>query len=266
MESPKDSLTKAERKKLKAENRLKKELENLASLPESQTTVLCVKFGTKYGTEYVERLRNMVSRHLTVPYEIVCLTDDNRPIEGVRSIVQRNGGYQRGWWHKVHMFDSNLPLQGRILYFDLDVVIHRNIDKLALMFRNDFMGIQDFNRRFHPNWQYLNSSVLAWNHGNHGYIYNEFKSNPGQAQRMPGDQDWIWKLGKKEIKFWPRDWIQSYKWEIRKREELFVMNGKRQFREIKDDVYIHPECSIAVFHGDPNPHDVKDNFVVNNWC
>jgi hypothetical protein len=84
-------------------------------------TVLCVRFGNKYGREYVERLRNMISRHLTVSYEFVCLTDDLDPIEGVRTIYQPNAQYPKGWWHKVHMFDSTLPLKGRILFFDLDV-------------------------------------------------------------------------------------------------------------------------------------------------
>jgi len=26
-----------------------------------------------------------------------------------------------------------------------------------------------------------------------------------------------------------------------------------------------PECSVAVFHGDPNPCAVQDKFVVDNW-
>ena len=85
-------------------------------------TVLCVRFGNKYGREYVERLRNMVSRHLTVPYEFACLTDDHHDIPGVRKIYQPNANYARGWWHKVHMFDSTLPLKGRILYLDLHVL------------------------------------------------------------------------------------------------------------------------------------------------
>jgi hypothetical protein len=77
-------LTKEERRRLKAERRLEKAG---ASSPIVETplvpvqhinsgvTVLCVKFGNKYGDDYVERLRNMVSRHMTIPYEFVCLTD-----------------------------------------------------------------------------------------------------------------------------------------------------------------------------------------------
>ena len=114
--------------------------------------VLCVRFGTRYGREYVERLRNMVSRHLTVPYEFFCLTDDQHPIDGVRSIVRPNEGYAKGWWHKVHMFDPGLGLCGRVLYFDLDVVIHQNIDKLVLGYDREFLGIRDFNRKFNPQW------------------------------------------------------------------------------------------------------------------
>ena len=84
--------------------------------PSDPITVLCVRFGNKYSREYVERLRNMVARHLTVPYEFVCLTDDQHDIAGVRKIYQPNANYARGWWHKVHMFDSALPIRGRILY------------------------------------------------------------------------------------------------------------------------------------------------------
>lgn len=262
-------LSKEERKRLKAEKRAAKEaarsLENLVITSADKITILCVRFGNKYGREYVERLRNMIARHCTVPYEFACLTDDQHPIEGVRTVYQPNANYQKGWWHKVHMFDPNLPLAGRILYFDLDVVICNNIDKLTVFKQDSFVGIHDFNRRFYPSWVYLNSSVLAWNHGSESYIWNRFKEKASDAQRLQGDQDWIWKLGKDRIKFWPKEWILSYKWEIRSRDELIVSQGKRNFKTVKDDIIIPTGCSIAVFHGEPNPAEVKDKFVVDNW-
>ncbi len=260
-------LSKEERKRIKREAKAAKANRPILQTidPHVQVTVLCVKFGGKYRRDYVERLRNMVSRHMTIPYEFACLTDDQHPIEGVRTIYQKNAGYAKGWWHKVHMFDPSLPINGRILYFDLDVVIHNNIDKLAQTFTNEFMGIHDFNRKFYANWKNLNSSVMAWNHGTQNHIWDLYKDKPSEAQRLQGDQDWIWKTSKDRIKFWPREWIQSYKWEIRSREELTMLNGKRQFKDVKDNIDIHPECSVAVFHGDPNPHDVKDKFVVDNW-
>jgi hypothetical protein len=90
-------------------------------------------------------------------------------------------------------------------------------------------------------------------------------ANPANAQRMHGDQDWTWHVAKDRIKFWPVEWIQSYKWEIRSREELVVRTGKSGFKFIAHDLAVHPHCSIAVFHGDPNPDVVFDPFVVDNW-
>lgn len=228
-------------------------------------TVLCVRFGNKYGRNYVERLRNMVSRHLTVPYEFVCLTDDQHPIDGVRSIVQPSANYAKGWWHKVHMFDPNLAVQGRILYLDLDVVIHSNINKLVDIKGDRFYGIRDFNRKFYPSWQSLNSSALSWTHGTNADIWTQFQEDRSTAQRLQGDQDWIWKLARDRIKFWPDAWIQSYKWEIRGREQLVDRTGRKGFKTVSHAVAPHPECSIAVFHGAPNPEDVQDPFVVDNW-
>lgn len=265
-------LSKEERRRLKEEKRASKlarfinqDIVEPNIVSDDKITVLCVRFGNKYGREYVERLRNMVSRHLTVDYEFACLTDDQHSIDDVRTIYQPNANYARGWWHKVHMFDPGLPLSGRILYFDLDVVICNNIDRLAVFKPNSFVGIHDFNRKFYASWQYLNSSVLAWNHGVESDIWRRFKEKPGDAQRLQGDQDWIWKLAKTRIQFWPKEWIQSYKWEIRAREELVVQNGKRQFKTVNDDVVVPTDCAIAVFHGEPNPLDVQDKFVIDNW-
>lgn len=225
-------------------------------------TVICVRFGTLYGIEYVEKLRNMVSRNLTIPYEFVCLTDDPTPIDNVRLIVEANAGYKRGWWHKIHMFNPNLPVDGYLLYFDLDVIIHDNIDQLV---KPGFFGIRDFNRKFNPNYRYLNSSVMLWEHGSQSIIWDEFIRQPLESHRMVGDQDYIWNLCKSRIQFWPDNWIQSYKWEIRDKSELTLLNGKRQFLSRKDDVIIPYGCCIIVFHGDPKPSEIKDKFILENW-
>jgi hypothetical protein len=42
--------------------------------------VICMKWGTKYGPEYVNRLYAMVRRHLTGDFRMVCLTDDSKGI------------------------------------------------------------------------------------------------------------------------------------------------------------------------------------------
>jgi hypothetical protein len=50
-----------------------------------QRVVLCMKWGTKYGPEYVNRLYAMVRRNITGPFRLVCLTDDRH---GIRPEVE----------------------------------------------------------------------------------------------------------------------------------------------------------------------------------
>jgi hypothetical protein len=262
----KETLTKAQYRHFKQTGELPSVsvVDTVEQIEMPQVTVLCVRFGTKYGIDYVERLRNMVARHLSIPYEFCCLTDDPRPIDGVKLLLQQSAGYTKPWWHKVHMFDPRLDVQGRILYFDLDVIIGNSLDKLLDNLGDNFMGIQDFNRKFHPNWRALNSSVMSWQHRSQSDIWNKFAENPTAAQRLHGDQDWIWQMAANRIKFWPVPWIQSYKWELRGRDELIVRTGKGGFKTVMTDP-IDQECSVAVFHGDPKPEDVQDAFVVDNW-
>lgn len=275
MTTSNENLSKAERKALKAQRKFEKQQRKIEKQAievsknptnlDKNVTILCVRFGTKYGIDYVEKLRNMVERNITVPYEFVCLTDDPTPIKDVRLIVQRNSGYKKGWWHKVHMFDPHLPLSGRILYFDLDVIIFKNIDKLVTYHNEAFLGIRDFNRKFYPAWKNLNSSVLCWNHNSQKHIWEQFCTSPVNAMKLHGDQDWIWKTSRDKIAFFPDSWIQSYKWEIRNKQELEIYQGKRKFRTVNNNLQINSECCVAVFHGDPNPCDVEDNFVKDNW-
>ena len=64
--------------------------------------------------------------------------------------------------------------------------------------------------------------------------------------------------------FWPDEWIQSYKWEMRDRTYPDRINGVRNFK-VKADPIVHEQCNVAVFHGEPHPHQVEDDWVKDNW-
>jgi hypothetical protein len=69
---------------------------------------------------------------------------------------------------------------------------------------------------------------------------------------------------KSQYNFWPDEWIQSYKWEMRGRPEMNRYNGKRNFVTPGDPV-IKDDTAIAVFHGDPNPKDCIDSWCKEHW-
>ena len=39
--------------------------------------VICIKWGDKFGADYVNRLYKMVEKNLTLPHRFVCFTDNS---------------------------------------------------------------------------------------------------------------------------------------------------------------------------------------------
>lgn len=193
-------------------------------------SVCCLKTGTKYSSEYVNKLSNMVSRNLTIPHNFYCITDDKTDVE-CETIDYEDD--LPGWWGKLTFFKKRpYGLKGRILYLDLDLVIVSNIDEIA-SYPHEFGIINDWHV---PTY---NSSVFTLDIGKRRKVWDKF--NERVMRRFPGDQDWITCHAKAEC--YPQDWCLSYK-----SHGAFGANGK-----------------IMVFHGDPNPHQVDDSWVKERW-
>lgn len=195
-------------------------------------TVVCIKVGKKYGANYVNTLQSMVDRHLTVPHDFVCITDDHVGVNCKCILPELEGD---GWWTKLTLFrDKPYGIEGKILYLDLDIVIRENIDCFAQYF-SDFVIIQDWMLDMY------NSSVFLLETGTRNYVWDSYAKDPQAARRFAvgGDQHWITDKARGEI--WPDEWIKSYK-----------MN------KFKD------EGKIVVFHGRPKPHEC-DGWVKYEW-
>ena len=227
--------------------------------------VLCLKFGTKYSADYVNKLYNMVQRHLTVPHRFVCFTEDSTGLNSnieIRTLPVDPG--IKGWWWKTYLFKADHFIAGEPnLYLDLDIVIVNNIDKLVTEKPGNFMGFEDPSRVFSKQPK-LNSSVMRWQSGHLSDIWEIYTSNRLKAAGLQGDQDWIWRLHQDKIKFYPNPWIQSYKWQVRSHRELVRSGASQMFNTVRNPV-INPDTSILVFHGTPNPDQVQDPIIVDNW-
>ncbi len=228
--------------------------------------VICVKWGNKYIPKYANTLKNMVNRHTTVPYQFHCLTDDPSGLDSDINVIKLpKDPWIKTWWSKLWMFSPDLPLKGNILFFDLDVVIFKNIDDLFNHNPGKFNIIRDFNRCRVPDWKQSNSSCMRWEAGTMDYLYNNFVTNYQRImQQNWGDQDWIMKEAKADINWWPDEWIRSYKWEMigLKDTKLLTKDGRSYFRKPVD---INPGNCVAVFHGKPNPMECADEWVIENW-
>mgnify|MGYP000397794461 CR=1 FL=1 len=159
---------KEQRRREKALNQLAKLDQDAGRLEESYSDnplikdknyILCLKHGTKYSSDYVNKLYNGVKRHCTLDFEMVCLTDDPRGIHQDIKILRLPGGIA-GWWCKPYMFSKDLPLKGVVLYMDLDVVIADNIDKLFTWQPDHWCTLRDFTRAMQPNWKKFSISEM----------------------------------------------------------------------------------------------------------
>jgi hypothetical protein len=225
--------------------------------PPEKITVACVYWGNKYSMKYVENLRNMVARHLTVPYELVCVTDRTQEElpEGVKAIPtpmanevcrgKNHYGDGKGWWAKVGLFKPGLFGDAkRIMYFDIDICIIGNLDKIASV-QEPFCMIENFG----PNKGHAahNSSVVVWTPSEEtDAIYEKF--TPDVTKELHGDQCWTWRVMRNNIHDYPKNWVVSYKYE-----------KHPQWRHRDKDT------AIIIFHGKPNPHEVRDPIIINNW-
>lgn len=229
--------------------------------------IVCLKHGTKYSAEYVNVLYQMVTRNMTLPFKFVCFTED---VRGLNPEIQTMPLPIRqdiiGWWWKPYFFSADIPLQGTILFMDLDVIVFKNIDNLFTYEPGKFCVIRDFNRMNNPNWDRFNSSVFRVETGMMRHVWDNYISNPNSARKgYHGDQDWLYAQVRSNYEFFPDEWLQSYKWEMRGKPPMTRdSNGIRNFLE-PGEPKILPDTSVAVFHGEPNPPQCIDPWCKENW-
>jgi hypothetical protein len=202
--------------------------------------IICLKYGTKYGPEYVNVLRRMVKRFCTVPYRFVCFTDNKYGIDEeieTRPLLCQQPNVT-GWWHKLSFFQSQIyDLEGTALFLDLDIVVVNNLNRF-FEFDGNFVAIWDWLHG--PTKNVFNSSVMRWNIGEHTNIWQEFQKNPEQIiSKYPTDQEFI--SAQSTLTAWPTHWCASYKWQ-------------RCWEAID------PETAVVVFHGRPNPPEAIRGF------
>lgn len=216
--------------------------------------VICIKWGDKFGAEYVNRLYEMVEKNLTIPHRFVCFTDKaegiNPDVE-IRPLPELNDeGLPEKAWKKLGLFTDKLgDLQGQALFLDLDIVIMKNIDEFFTV-PGEFLIIKD--------WDFEadiigNSSVFRFNVNKYPEIIENFyKEGKDIRQRYKNEQAFLsHQMNNKGILgYWPHHWCVSFK---RNCLHKFPMNYFKVPREPW-------ECKILVFHGRPNPEQAYQGF------
>ena len=212
-------------------------------------TVLCMKWGAKYGPEYVNRLYGMVARNLARPFHFVCLTDDAAgirpevtcaPIPALPPVSQPK---ERGWT-KIAAFSPALDgvLGETVLYLDLDILVMGALDPL-IEHPGAFPMIRDW---YHHRRLVGNSSVFRFRPAEQRPLFEAFCADVDAiVQRIRNEQEFVSEYleARGELSFWPGAWCQSF------RVSCLAPWPVRAWATPRRPA----DCRVLVFHGEPKP-------------
>lgn len=227
--------------------------------------ILCMKWGTLYGPEYVNNLAAGVRKHLSRPHRFICFTDSAEGLDDgieVRPIPELGlpAGHNDKRWRKLSVFRRDLGLEGTALFLDLDLVV---VDDLGPFFTQPgkFLIVRDDDLFRHKPLRKLNaerdrflhsvgnSSVFRFELGMHSYILDAFVADPEAATRdyEISQQFQSAQLAKHgHLDYWPKGWCVSFKNDC-------VPRGLTSY-------FRNPECpegtKIVVFAGNPKMTEV----------
>lgn len=240
---------------------------------DSITDCACVIHGTGYDWQYVEKLYNMLKRHLPAGIRFHVYTEANRPVplHMIKHVLKDwpgIAGPKRSWWYKMQLFNPEHH-SGNLLYFDLDCVIINDLSWIPALSTECFWTIRDFRYLQRKSHSGMNSSVMWWNvtrYANVWYEFDRLDINKTVVQ-YPGDQDYLGVvIDPTQRRYFDQQYLQSWRWQVQDGGYNFSTR-KPNAPGTKSDNYIGGDTSILVFHGKPKPHEcTSDPVIANNWC
>ena len=264
------TLSKEQKRLLKGHSKDNPVIESLVPAISTYTAPIdcaCVIHGNGYDWRYVDNLYSMLSRNLTRPVRLHVYTEAGRPVPQPyikhELIDWAISGPKKSWWYKIQLFNSE-HFQGPLLYFDLDVVVTKNIDWVWQSKLRHFWAVKDFKHLWRPMYQSINSSVMWWDTTQFDWVWHNFLDLRLEQtlKRFRGDQDYISSvITEQQRRYFNTDWVKSWRWQC--------LDGGYDF---KRRTWISPgsgttvdNTTIMVFHGNPKPHETQDPVIKQHW-
>ncbi len=233
----------------------------------THATVVCIKWGTLFGPEYVNRLYSGVRRNMSVPVRFLCMTEHAAgihpdveildlptepfaaPMAAALAVANRQGAMR-----KVSLFRQGVipDLTGPVLGFDLDVVITGDLMPIWQMAPGKIAMRHDWTekRKGRPTGH---GSVFRYDPAEHPFLYDDLAANPyaevekarGSEQRYTSHKA----MDRGVFDYIPEDWVVSFKYDC----NPFPTNWLRTPRLPQD-------ARVVCFHGRPKMTDALSGY------
>ncbi|KAF0682832.1 Aste57867_25131 [Aphanomyces stellatus] len=217
---------------------------------EPHVTVVCVKWGSKYGPDYVNKLYRGVAKYLsTVDFTFVCLTDNPDGLLPEIETRALESGWS-GWWNKAQLFSPHFQWHGRMLYIDLDTVITGSLVDLAL-YDGAFGTLKTDEMQNERRVGGINSSVMCWNAGHPSIeiIYMFLQRHFDIVSKVIYKFDhWL-------------EMVLTHDYDVL--QDLFPLQIVEFMQVCQDD--IPPQAKLVCFPLEPKPHMATAPWVAHYW-
>lgn len=245
---------------------LKKEDENALK----KVNVICIKWGTAYSADDVNKLYRSVCRNTFFhQVQFYCFTDNNKGLDKeiiskempIMHVAPEDNKY--AYRKEAGLCDDNLGgLNGeRVFFFDLDSLIVGPLDAFFDYPKDDkFYIINDWKHRRGKKANLVGqASCYSWVVGTLGYVKSYFEAHPKEmvSKYYTASQEYlsakvIEKYGK--LNFWPDNWFKSYRFHCMPNPLLrwFIAPQLPKVKGVK----------MVAFHGLPGIADA----IKGIWC
>jgi hypothetical protein len=226
------------------------------------------KWGKKYGPAHVAKMQSMLSRHLSLPHRLVCITD--KPKELPKGVIAAPMPKVLSWDFKglrrMWLYSSEAARLGdRLFQLDLDVILTDSIDPIVN--RPEPFVIWKSDSNWKDKWAY-NATVMLITPGAKDDVWRRWMANPRQVFQDADADGWGPKVNSdqalacylmkdQDVPVWTQDdGIFAYR----------VFAGKYGDR----GEHLPEGCRLVSFHGprDPSVPDLqkKSPWIAKHWC
>lgn len=217
-------------------------------------TVVCMKWGTRYPADYVNRLWSSIKRCTERPTRLVCFTDDAHGVDKdvecfALPDIRIPEALSALPWRKLSLWQAPLnDLSGDVLFLDLDVVITGNLDEMFDYQPGKYCACE--------NWTQLgrgigNTSVFRWHIGENTHVFHDFEADGEGIRKKYGIEQVYISAVVDEMVYWPSQWCVSFKHTLLPRWPMNFLRAP-----------CLPEgTKIVAFTGKPDP----DEAAIGKW-
>lgn len=185
---------------------------------------LTLKWGKKYGPEYVNRLYNNVKSTYSGPFEFWCYTDNpkgidkNVKVSSINDLPHYDTEESIFTIVKIDLF-KHLPFEGPYVFLDLDVLLIKDLKQYFDTFdfsepryiENYWAPRERELDSFHRGDCFVNSSFLVWDNGQYDWLYDLYEKNKRLVDvKFKSFDKFVYYCALNKLKFHPKGTVYTY--------------------------------------------------------